>query len=80
MEQPPGSDLDREQIEFLLADAWPSLRGSRAGGMQPHKIRGRTEALSWNPPHLTFEIERHGERLHARRDAAVVCGRRSSHR
>lgn len=60
MSQPPGSDLDREQIEFLLAQTWPSLRGSRAGGMQPHKIRGRTEALCWNPPLLTFEIERHG--------------------
>lgn len=58
--QAPGSDLDREQIEFLLAQAWPSLRGSRAGGMQPHKIRGRTEALCWNPSQLTFEIERHG--------------------
>lgn len=60
MSQSPGSDLDREQIEFLLAQAWPSLRGSRAGGMQAYKLRGRTEALSWNPPLLTFEIERHG--------------------
>jgi hypothetical protein len=60
MSQAPGSPLDREQIEFLLTQAWPSLRGSRAGGMQSHKIRGRTEDLSWNPPQLTFAIERHG--------------------
>lgn len=60
MNQSPGSDLDREQVEFLLAEAWPSLRGSRTGGMQPHKIRGRTEDLGWNPPLLTFKIERHG--------------------
>jgi len=60
MSLPPGSDLDREQVEFLLAETWPSLRGSRAGGMQAHKIRGRTEDLSWNPPLLSFEIERHG--------------------
>lgn len=60
MSQPPGSELDREQIEFLLAETWPSLLGSRNGGMQAHKIRGRTEDLSWNPPMLSFEIERHG--------------------
>lgn len=60
MDQSPGSDLDREQIEFLLAQAWPSLRGSHAGGMQPHKIHRRTEDLAWNPPQLTFKIERHG--------------------
>ncbi len=28
--------------------------------MQAHKIRGRTEDLAWNPPQLTFKIERHG--------------------
>jgi hypothetical protein len=60
MSLPAGSPLDQDQVEFLLAEAWPSLRGSRAGGMQPYKIRGRTEKLSWNPPLLTFVIERHG--------------------
>jgi hypothetical protein len=60
MGQAPGSQLDEAQIEFLLAQVWPSLRGSSAGGMQPHKIRGRTENLCWNPPQLTFAIERHG--------------------
>lgn len=56
----PGAALDVEQVEFLLAEAWRSLRGSRTGGMQAQKIRGRTEDMAWNPPLLTFSIERHG--------------------
>ncbi|WP_395745665.1 hypothetical protein [Prosthecobacter sp.] len=56
----PGAQLDVAEVEFLLAEAWRSLRGSRGGGMQAQKIRGRTEGLSWEPPLLSFEIERHG--------------------
>lgn len=56
----PGAPLEVGEIEFLLAEAWRSLRGSRAGGMQAQKIRGRTEDMAWNPPSLTFSIERHG--------------------
>jgi len=28
--------------------------------MKPDKLRGRTESMSWEPPLLHFEIERHG--------------------
>ncbi|WP_395739414.1 hypothetical protein [Prosthecobacter sp.] len=57
---PPGAQLDVGQVEFLLEEAWGSLRGARDGGMKAHKIRGRTEGMSWEPPLLSFEIERHG--------------------
>lgn len=60
MNQSAGVPLDVAQVEFLLAEAWASLRGSREGGMQAYKLRGRTEGLSWEPPVLSFEIERHG--------------------
>lgn len=60
LEQPAGADLDLREVEFLLEDVWRSLSGSRDGGMRAQKIRGRTEKMSWNPPLLTFTIERHG--------------------
>ncbi len=60
MAQPAGADLDLGEVEFLLAEVWRSLRGSHVEGMRAEKIRGRTEKLAWNPPLLTFTIERHG--------------------
>lgn len=56
----PGAALEVGEVEFFLAEAWRSLRGAREGGMQAQKIRGRTEDMAWNPPLLTFSIERHG--------------------
>jgi hypothetical protein len=29
-------------------------------GLEPYKLHHRTEGLDWNPPLLTFQIERHG--------------------
>src|SRR3954447_10470619 len=58
---PPG-DLAEEiagRIESLLAACWDDLAGNE-GGMTGRKIPGRTEDLKWNPPILTFRIERHG--------------------
>src|SRR5208283_974752 len=47
-------------VEELLARSWDSLKGAGAGGMKGLKLRGRTECLAWEPPLLTFRIERHG--------------------
>ncbi len=47
-------------IEALLGDCWDRLAGSRQGGMRDHKLVGRTEDMNWQPPILTFSIERHG--------------------
>ena len=46
-------------IEAHLAQAWDALAGDD-GGMVSRKLHGRMEAVVWNPPMLTFQIERHG--------------------
>ncbi len=43
----------------LLAELWPWLEGGSQTKMAPWKI-ARLERVVWNPPELTFELERHG--------------------
>jgi hypothetical protein len=50
--------VERE-IADLLADCWHEFYGSRAEGMHAGKLR-RLEYLRWDPPVLSFTIERHG--------------------
>jgi len=47
-------------LEKLLAQAWDELKGGDKGGMAACKLLGRTEEMSWDPPVLTFNLERHG--------------------
>jgi hypothetical protein len=58
--KPPGPLDDEERVETLLVDAWDELEGSADGGMESYKLNGRMESLTWNPPTLSFQIERHG--------------------
>lgn len=44
----------------LLASCWDELDGSSAESMNPEKLPDRAEELVWNPPILSFRIERHG--------------------
>ena len=46
-------------LEPLLASCWGEFSGDD-GGMMGDKLIGRMEAVEWNPPLLTFVIERHG--------------------
>jgi hypothetical protein len=58
----PGTIADdniQGEIEYLLGDAWDELAADY-GGMKPSKLRSRTEAMIWQPPVLSFKIERHG--------------------
>lgn len=55
----PGPVEDASDLESLLADCWDRLVGDD-GGMTPEKLLGRTEYMAWDPPDLTFCIERHG--------------------
>jgi hypothetical protein len=55
----PGIVHDNSTLVHLLMDAWPHLHGSSAGGMRTEKLQ-RIESPKWNPPVLTFQIERHG--------------------
>ncbi|MFC5583269.1 hypothetical protein [Rhodanobacter terrae] len=59
----PESTFSRDQhdeIESLLACCWDQLVGGSDGGMKAEKLSGRIENMTWSPPQLTFEIERHG--------------------
>jgi hypothetical protein len=58
--QRPGPLAKDEQLETLLVGAWDKLDGSADGGMESYKLKGRMENVAWNPPILSFQIERHG--------------------
>jgi hypothetical protein len=49
-------------ITELLSECWDQFAGHQAGGMESDKLLTRTTAMTWNPPRLVFEIERHGLR------------------
>jgi hypothetical protein len=58
---PPGP-IDAtayDKIINLLAACWGGLKGANDTSMEPWKL-DRAEDLSWNPPCLTFTVERHG--------------------
>jgi hypothetical protein len=57
---PAGPMEDTEELDDVLASYWHELDGSDEGGMEGRKLKGRMEATEWNPPLLTFNIERHG--------------------
>ena len=59
---PPGHIVDTNEVETLLAECWDSLNISAdtSGGMTANKLHGRMESVEWQPPLLTFQIERHG--------------------
>jgi hypothetical protein len=56
----PGPITDTILIERPLACLWPELKGGDEGGMEGYKLNGRMENLRWQPPKLSFTIERHG--------------------
>jgi len=56
---PPGQIQDASMLEQLLAACWHEFGGDD-GAMAGYKLRGRMEEVQWNPPILSFRIERHG--------------------
>jgi len=58
---PTGPVPPERQPELvqLLADCWDLFDGSDQEAMESYKLE-RMEAPYWNPPILTFTIERHG--------------------
>jgi hypothetical protein len=52
---PASTGLDR-----LLAAHWDEFEGSDENGMQGYKLLGRMEQVRWQPPVLSFVLERHG--------------------
>lgn len=60
----PINTEDKARLEELLFRAWPMLPGADEGGMEARKLAGRTEIPGWNPPVLSFRIERHPGTVH----------------
>lgn len=63
LEGVPSGALNKElakNIEQLLSAVWDELDGGRDTGMAAHKLHNRCEAMAWEPPVLSFKIERHG--------------------
>ncbi|MEX1258395.1 MAG: hypothetical protein WEG36_12320 [Gemmatimonadota bacterium] len=50
---------DDHALDRLLENAWDQLSGGD-GGMEGYKIHNRIFNVTWAPPTLAFEIERHG--------------------
>src|SRR5262245_57094022 len=63
-EQPAGELQGHrgKEVKELLADCWGELEGGDAEAMASWKL-DRAEGLTWEPPVLSFEIERHGGRV-----------------
>jgi hypothetical protein len=57
----PGSIAGRHKLDVLLARCWDALEGAGQEGMTAKKLIGRVENPEWNPPELSFIIERHGQ-------------------
>lgn len=59
---PPGqvSSPSDDAVEKALSKCWDALEGSDDEGMDGYKLVGRMEDVRWDPPLLTFRIERHG--------------------
>jgi len=55
----PGRIVRTGNLERLLAGAWNDLGGDD-GGMAGQKLVGRMEQVEWQPPILSFRLERHG--------------------
>lgn len=59
---PVGPIEDTEEIESRLTQCWESFSGSDDTKMHAGKLarNGSLENASWNPPILSFDVERHG--------------------
>lgn len=51
---------DTARLEALLAACWDEFDGSAEEGMAGSKLHERMQDVEWNPPRLSFTIERHG--------------------
>jgi hypothetical protein len=54
----------KQAVIPLLVACWDELEGSDEQSTYAYKLHGRIENLTWDPPVLTFTIERHGGTVH----------------
>ena len=55
----PGTIAETVRVAALLADCWHEFVGAESQRMHVGKL-GRMEDVRWEPPVLSFRIERHG--------------------
>jgi hypothetical protein len=58
--QPPGPITNTREVASLLSNCWSAFSGSGETTMRADKL-WRLEEPTWNPPCLSFLIERHGQ-------------------
>src|SRR5713101_6308502 len=66
----PGPVTDTSDIQRLLARCWNEFTGDD-GSMEGYKLLNRMESASWEPPVISFQIERHGSTVLASSHAAL---------
>lgn len=67
---PAGPVEDSASLIARLVQAWPDLGGTDAEATYGHKLK-RMEDPRWEPPRLTFALERHGATVLGSTRAAV---------
>jgi hypothetical protein len=55
----PG-EINDSYLEVLVAACWGRFAGGELEGITGDKLPGRMERVRWEPPLLSFVIERHG--------------------
>ena len=68
----PGniSECECSELIAVLSKHWDDLPGGSETNMSAEKL-GRIENVSWHPPELQFDIERHGGRQYGSSRAVV---------
>ena len=56
---PRGAVAESDKLDDLLSGCWNRFVGSDEAAMTADKVE-RMESVRWDPPRLTFEVERHG--------------------
>jgi hypothetical protein len=69
----PGKISETGDIIPLLAEHWHEFKGSTETSMAAHKLLGRMENVEWQPPILSFIIERHGGTVLGSTRATLQC-------
>jgi hypothetical protein len=69
----PGPIPDATEVERSLVACWDDFAGHDESGMAAHKLISRMETVIWQPPILTFTIERHGGTVLGSTRAELHC-------
>ena len=67
---PAGMIDDKQRFIALLSDCWDDIPGADVEATSAEKLR-RAESVEWNPPRVTFVIERHGRTVAGSTRAAL---------